>query len=259
MRFSVPPLIFLFLLMFPIEKAYGIYGGRILPKTEGQAIVYFQAFRGRRSSSCSGVLISPTAVLTAAHCVRTPSSRIRRLRSVRVGNPKGKTQRVSVSKVYVHPQFAPPYPERGYDLAVIILKKPIKTHRPIPLATKAEDPRKQGTKIQVFGFGLTEKGRRIVRSKWLRVATLEYLSPFGCFHGPVKKMAKTRICIASLSAGICPGDSGGPAIIKTKRGPVVFGISSITINRRQCSDNQAVVGRVSASRKWIMKVAKIKE
>jgi secreted trypsin-like serine protease len=232
---------------------HAIYGGAVVPATQGKALVKFSWRKGARSGSCSGVLIASRAVLTAAHCVRSPKYGNLRVAKVRIGNPKGKTLKVKVASIHVHPQFKRQRPESGYDIAVLLLKKAVKGRQPMPLARADQDPT-QGKRVMAWGFGLTMKRGRTVRSRRLRQAQLWSLSPFGCFSGPVKKMAKTRICAASPRAGVCPGDSGGP-ITRTLGGvDVVYGLSSVTLNRRSCANSQVIMTRVSAFADWIATV-----
>lgn len=231
--------------------ALALYGGAEVPRAEGEAAVSFSWRSPRASGSCSGVLVADRAILTAAHCIRSTTFGAQTVRAARIGNPRGRTQRVTVERAVAHPEFDEAHPERGHDVAVLILSKAVTGRAPLRLATRADDPTEQGTRLLITGFGLTRRGRATVRSRWLRGASLEYLSPFHCFSGAVEQMATTRMCAASPEAGVCPGDSGSPAILQVGGSPVVVGIVSLAIDARTCSETAAVLTRVSAMRDWI--------
>jgi len=237
------------------STAGAIYGGAPVPAGKWDAAVSFQWWASAgESGGCSGVLIAGNAVLTAAHCVRAPTGKPRRVRSVRVGNPRGRTVRARVVGVHVHPRYNPRKPEAGADLALLVLKDAIKGHAPIRVARPEQDP-KQGEKVTIAGFGVTRDRRgRIVRSRVLREIEQESLSPFHCFSGPVREMAKTRMCSAYPGRAVCPGDSGSPATLRRPGQPeILVGIVSVAIDQKVCSKTATQMTRVSAFGGWIEK------
>lgn len=235
--------------------AHAVYGGSVVEPDEGEAAVRLTWRRGGHSGECSGVLIDPKTVLTAAHCVRSSRGKAYRVKSVRIGNPRGRTTRVKVAAVRVHPKYDPKRPERGHDLAVLRLKKAVKGHRPIPMATAEQDPTSQGERLTITGFGVTQKNGRMVKSRKLRMTSQEYLSPFHCFSGPVHQMAQTRMCAASPDSGVCPGDSGAPASLQVDGRQVLVGVVSLAIDVRKCSNTATVLTRVSTFREWVLEGA----
>lgn len=237
--------------------AAAVYGGSVVAPGQGGSVVYFRWRRGRRSGSCSGVLISERAVLTAAHCVRTRRDGPRRVRAVRIGNPRGRTARVTVASIIVHPAYEARRPERGSDLAILLLKRPVTDRVPLRVARPDEDPTRQGERIAIRGFGLTRRGRKLVRSRGLRETVQEHLSPFHCFSGRVKRMAKTRLCAASPKSGVCPGDSGAPATLRRGARDILVGIVSLAIDGRRCAKTATTLIRVSAFRDWIAQVTAV--
>lgn len=224
-----------------------VYGGEPVPATDGAAAVHFTWWTSGQSGGCSGALIAPRAVLTAAHCVRTPRGRGRRVRRVVIGNTNGSLQRLPVASVHVHPDYDPPHPERGLDLAVLVLGEDASA---VPLRRVGADDDLQGKPVRIWGFGTTRA--RSSRHGRLREARLELLSPFACFSGPVQEMARTRMCAASPTAGVCPGDSGAPVLVETGAGWRQLGVVSVAIdNRARCTESATVMTRVSAFGDWI--------
>ena len=75
--------------------------------------------------------------------------------------------------------------------------------------------------------------------------------------GNVQGMAQTRFCAASPSAGVCPGDSGAPAVLGVGGVPHVVGVVSMAVdNSSRCVESAAVITRVSAFREWITSVTR---
>ena len=227
-----------------------VYGGTQVDSADTTPVVRFDWRVGNAGGSCSGVLIAPRAVLTAGHCVRTPRDRVRRVRSVRIGNPNAETQRVRVASVVVHPNYAAARPESGHDIAVILLRDAAHAS-PVSIMTAAEE---EGIRrIRVMGFGITRARARRTR---LREASLHLLSPFQCFSGPVERMAETRMCGASPEAGVCPGDSGGPVFAQVGGVQKLIGIISLGIdNAARCTESAMVMTRASAFRDWVAQTA----
>ncbi|MEM1413324.1 MAG: trypsin-like serine protease [Myxococcota bacterium] len=224
----------------------GVYGGEPLPPEQGAAATYFTWRLGTISGSCSGALVAPEAVLTAAHCVRALDGRARRVRRVRMGNRS--TQAIRVAEARVHPRYDPAHPERGFDVAVLRL---VEGARATPIALVRDDARfAQGEPLRVWGFGRTRA--RGAGGPRLREARLELLSPFHCFHGDVRAMARTRSCAASPRAGVCPGDSGAPVLAAVEGELRQLGIVSLAIDRtRRCQESATVMTRVAAFADWI--------
>ncbi len=249
------PIVIVLATCLAAPPAAALYGGAEAPAAEGLSVVALKWKAKRSSGSCTGALIAPKAVLTAAHCVVSPKGQARRVRSVRIGNPKGATLSVDVAAVVVHPEFEPAAPERGADLAVLLLSKPAVGRASLRLARDEDMPSSQGTRLDVRGFGLTRVGKRMKSSRWLRAASIEYLSPFACFSGPVTEMAKTRMCGASPDAGVCPGDSGAPATRRIGGQDVLVGVVSIALDLTRCAETATVMTRVSHYRDWILGAA----
>ncbi len=233
-----------------------IYGGKRATAGQGDAAALITWRRGADSGRCSGTLITPLLVLTAGHCARSPKGQDNTIRSVRIGDPAVRATKVRVASVHVHPQYDAAAPERGQDLALLVLAAPVADHLPIAVGGPEDHPEKQGTRLGVLGFGMTLNARgRAVPTTTLNAASLEALSPFHCFHGPVQEMARTRLCAASPTAGVCPGDSGAGVTRQVEGREVLVGVVSVSIEARACHHGAVVMARATAFGDWLADVA----
>jgi hypothetical protein len=149
-----------------------------------------------RGASCSGAVLAPDLVLTAAHCVAPRAN-------YAVAILGGSTPRlITVARVVLHPRFDPaqfqtrrPTP----DLALLKLSQPLPGNfRAVRLARDPALPR-PGDRYTLAGFGMTAEGNE-KSAGTLRTLTLPAIGTTG---GIMVRL--------SGGGGACTGDSGGPA------------------------------------------------
>lgn len=181
---------------------------------------------------CTGSVISPTRVLTAAHCAGNPASTLVRANST---SAFGGGQLIGVATAAVEPGF------RGFfaDLAVLTLNTPT-TAPAVALATDAESASytQPGAPLAVAGFGLRDpilggkpkfgtlmtanvSARRCAVPSWV-------ICDFGKRAGIAGRRFHGRIVRRPVRRSICHGDSGGPLIARTPAGPRLVGIAEAT-------------------------------
>lgn len=182
---------------------------------------------------CSGSVIAPTRVLTAAHCVTGPASRLAVIAGrTAIGSPGGEV--IGVTGASVHPENDGA--KLRDDVAVLALAYPTSSPR-IVLASPEEDAATTalGAPLTVAGFGRRNPfGFGKPRSGRLYAATL--FSRPGCRKYRGVFFASEMICAnggrfarmfgVSLMRSACPGDSGGPLIAMTAAGPRLVGVVS---------------------------------
>ncbi|XRA99805.1 vitellin-degrading protease [Pycnococcus provasolii] len=228
----------------PIEATHGAYPW----------IVYM--------SVCSGTLIAPTVILTAAHCV-SPYGPIRLGQAVYMGctdvSNKACQESGRITGIFPHEKYQDAsLPKYAYDVAVLILERPSRV--PVAtLATRDDDPAYCATSLStVAGWGRS-KTRRYSSDALLEV-NLPVTSRERCEEAWGKgRIGPTMIC-AGFDDGrcdACKGDSGGPIFTSTQCAPPgtpprVFGIVSWG---SKCSDlNRKPYGvytSVASVRDWI--------
>lgn len=157
--------------------------------------------RGAAAGFCTGVVVAPRAVLTAAHCV-PPGADIR----VHFKDAAGAPVLLPVAAVVRHPGYradAVAKRERSVDLAVVTLPGPLpEPFRPAALAGEAGTA--VGARFTVAGFGLAREGEARSSGR-LREAELAARAPLSAVLLWAEDPARG-------GAGACTGDSGGPVL-----------------------------------------------
>ncbi|MCJ2008406.1 trypsin-like serine protease [Methylobacterium sp. E-041] len=170
---------------------------------------------------CSGTLIAPDLVLTAAHCVMQPAGY-----SIVAVDRGFRQRRVSVIAASMHPEFVPgttPEDQPGVDLALLKLEQPLGTDY-APLDPRGAGSIGNGDAVDIAGFGVVAENRRNT-ARTLRQAHLVSIGSLQVANR-VTVVTDRRRMAETAGAGACLGDSGGPILSGGPGGYQIVGVVS---------------------------------
>jgi secreted trypsin-like serine protease len=202
------------------SPALAITRGAVARNPNGvrQSVVQVESTRGEL---CSGAVIGPDLVLTAAHCIDDRASY-----RVVVMDRSFRPRTVRAIAAAMHPAFVPgttPRTQPGVDLAILKLERPLGSDF-VPLDPRYAGRVNGGDPVQIAGFGVAREGHK----KSARVLRQTQLMSLGTMQ------VANRVVVAvdaqrrarTTGAGACRGDSGGPILRGGPGGYQLVGIVS---------------------------------
>jgi secreted trypsin-like serine protease len=228
--------------------AHAIVGGGA-PSTEGVARSIVTIV-GSRGNFCTGALIAPKLVLSAAHCVQPGAD----YKIVEYGSDRQPALQ-DVKTVAIHPGFnmqAMSGHRATADVALLQLAAPPKGKTPSALGMP-NTPIMIGSRFTIAGIGVTVRGDG-KSGGTIRVADLVAAGKPGTLQirlvDPVGQGTREGL-------GACTGDSGAPVFEDKQDGPVIVGVVSWSTGPNGSAGCGGMTGvtPLTLYRDWIVQTA----
>ena len=236
------------LVLLSAPPALAIVGGGAAPSDGvGRAIV---TIVGSRGNFCTGSVIAPKLVLTAAHCVQ-PGADYRI-----VDYSSGQPALQNVKSVAIHPAFkmdAMLAHRATADVALLQLEQPAKGKAPA-IVGMPDIPITVGGRFTIAGIGVTVRGDG-KSGGTIRVAGLVATGKPGTLQirlvDPVGQGVRDGL-------GACTGDSGGPVFEDKQGAPVIIGVVSWSTGPNGAAGCGGMTGvtPLTLYRDWVLQTAR---
>lgn len=200
-------------------------------------------------AACTGTLIEPDVVLTAAHCVHdfltngsVPGFTL--VHDARQVNPADVVPGIAAHAHEGFDLFGQPEPgvQQWHDIGLLVLAEPIPDVVPerLPSIAEADSTLVPGAEVEIVGYGVTEQVTFSYGVKTHGVATL------------VEVGAGELLIAEPGEQQNCNGDSGGPAYLELDDGSRrVFGVVSRSPDDDTNCDHGGIDTRVDVYLDWI--------
>lgn len=234
----------------PADVHARIVGGSDAAASAWPAFARLTISRGGLPYLCGGTLITPTVVLTAAHCVENADAA---LSTVSIGGtPVSSSTSIAWSSYISHPNYNSSTFQ--YDVALITLASTVVV-TPMPLIAPAQDALlTAGASLMVAGYGRTSTSGSI--SLTLKEVAIPLVVDATCQSNYNASNylydTATMICAGADGLDSCYGDSGGPLILSIDGTRTLVGdVSWGPLEGCAISGLPGVYGRITAFRPWI--------
>jgi len=179
-------------------------------------------------SICTGSLIAPDIVLTAAHCILNYGTYYVQMGSDTIDGQNDATF-YEVDAVWKNPRYS--RKTLINDIGLLKLTAPQTAVAPMPYATKRDLAAvKRSKKMEILGWGKNQSGESATFLRYTKVTNqlkvAKSLYPARQFNQNTMLAAGRYIKRERVYTGACYGDSGGPLLANIKGVKKVIGVTS---------------------------------
>ncbi|KAK3870725.1 hypothetical protein Pcinc_024076 [Petrolisthes cinctipes] len=227
---------------------------------------WVRALYYKRNIHCTAILVSPTAALTAAHCLTRSAVSVIPLDTQDFlielpSPPNANVKQIHTTPIsfHIHPSYTPQHGQQ-HDTAIVRFSSP--TEYSLPTVCVIEEARIPSTGKQVV-FGLQEgftntkdeepAWRAAEASRDASCVSIGTRNSASC--GTSLRVRHYQFCASHPGLSMIQGSSGGPFLVEVGTGSEevwqVVGVLSHFSNESSCNQGHSVYSHIAEDTSWI--------
>ncbi len=213
----------------PVASPHAIIGGTLAPDDTAAVLVVIQKLPSSEKV-CSGTIVAPHVVLTAAHCLDERVLGEGYTHYVFTGDDindaaqaDDRKRWITVKSKHFDPAYDPAVLSGDHDIGVIVTKSKL-TPTPLPMLRRALAESDVGQAVRVIGYGLTDPQDSASSGTRYQIGS----TITAVLSGELVRNTEGH-------SEACEGDSGGPTLLVDGDHEVVAGVHSWGEHSTSCT------------------------